>query len=431
MRLLQTRAMVAWPLAAVLLLSGRLGAAEAEGYLPPEKVSVLPIFLVPKGEAPPTRAQAVRLMRHLTWAQKAYRKMLGGQITFEIARRAPLVFHSPKTLNFFRGRPEGGAPDYVAELLPRLEHNRHTCPYILLTVVMNPQDAFPKQGGRSLNGGVNTGGGFIQLASFVLDKVPNMQSLLRHELGHSFGLPHVDAYGYDMKSNPSIMSYSPAKATTGFRESQTPGRLIPEDLRLLAINDRVFPGLDFNLRTDVPQGYRLHDEIRYTKPMTIPGQPKGVVVTTDSGEAYNSKVAHIAQGRIETSRDDGSVSYNSKTMWHSAVAADGWVSVELEFPMPVELTAIRVYSQHSGKYHPAQAARIAVRDEKGEMRAVCEQPLKAIDATVTFPRAKAQTWRLELAAGPSRQVVVRGLRFYSGEREIFPPLLVEPEVANR
>jgi hypothetical protein len=32
--------------------------------------------------------------------------------------------------------------------------------------------------------------------------------------------------------------------------------------------------------------------------MKIPGQPDGPMVTTHSGEAYQSKVANIVQGRI-------------------------------------------------------------------------------------------------------------------------------------
>ena len=95
--------------------------------------------------------------------------------------------------------------------------------------MMNPKDDIPTPGGRPLNGGFNTGGGIIILSSFTLDRSPYIQSTLQHELGHAFGLPHVDVYGYDMKTNASIMSYDPRHHTKGFTESRKPGKLIPED----------------------------------------------------------------------------------------------------------------------------------------------------------------------------------------------------------
>jgi hypothetical protein len=366
-------------------------------------------------------------MRHLTWSQTAYKELLRDHVTFEIARKVPLLVESPRPLAFFRSRPENGAPEFVAELLQHLQHNRYTCPYIILTVVMNPQDAFPKQGGRSLNGGVNAGGGFVQLSSFVLDKAGNLQSLLRHELGHALGLPHVDVYGYDMKSNRSIMAYNSRHETNGFQESRTPGALIPEDLRLLSLNQRVFPKLRFQPQKDVPRGYELRDKIEYLMPMKIPGQPDGIRVTTTSGEMFDSRVGNIVQGRIKPSRDDGSVQFDPATMWHSGNDSNGWVTADLVFPMAVELTAIRVHSQHSGKYNAARAARISIQSGGGQWEVVVEQAVHNIDERVAFGGTQAQTWRLQLAPGSSNRVAVRGLQLYSGDTEIFLPLLVEPQ----
>ena len=72
-----------------------------------------------------------------------------------------------------------------------------------------------------------------------------------------------------MKTNPSIMSYNPAHHTNGFDPSPTPGTLIPEDLRGLAKNQRVFPGLRFDPRRDVPAGYHLHPLVKLG-PMELP-----------------------------------------------------------------------------------------------------------------------------------------------------------------
>ena len=50
--------------------------------LPPKLVSVLPVFLVPRDEAPPTEDQKARVLRHLSWAQERYRELLRGADTF-------------------------------------------------------------------------------------------------------------------------------------------------------------------------------------------------------------------------------------------------------------------------------------------------------------------------------------------------------------
>lgn len=71
-----------------------------------------------------------------------------------------------------------------------------------------------------MNGGFNTGGGTILIASRHFTDRPNGQSTLQHELGHAFGLPHIDAYGYPLRGNsPSIMSYNPKHHTRCLKPS--------------------------------------------------------------------------------------------------------------------------------------------------------------------------------------------------------------------
>ncbi|MGL6073097.1 MAG: hypothetical protein ACRC8S_02930 [Fimbriiglobus sp.] len=222
-----------------LLVLG-VGVASGQSAIPPRTVSILPVFFVPKGAEKPTEEQTKKLQRHLEWSQTRYKELLRNQGTFAIEAK-PHVYQSERELAFYRADSEGGASLYVSELLEDLKTNRFTCPYVLLVVVMNPKDDFPVGGGRPLNGGINTGGGIIQLSSYSLDRVPNFQSTLQHELGHSFGLPHVDVYGYDMKTNDSLMSYNPKHYTKQFTPSETPGQLNAEDLRALAMNQRVFP----------------------------------------------------------------------------------------------------------------------------------------------------------------------------------------------
>jgi len=410
-----------WQVLAIGLLAG---LTPSQDVVPPHDVKVLAVFFVPTDENAPTDNQSQRLMRHLDWCRTRYRQLLGDQVTFPVAEQKPRVYRSARPLGFYRIQPEASAPQVASELLTDLKYNRYNCPYVLLAVMMNPKDDFPSGGGRPLNGGYNTGGGIIVLSSFALDHSPNFQSTLQHELGHAFGLAHVDVYGYDMQSNASIMSYNPRHHTNGFKPSPTPGKLIPEDLRGLALNTRVFPKLRFDPAKDVPRGYSIAPRIVPLGPMQIPGQPGSVQVTTDSGEEYGSKAANIIRGPIIPSTKVGKITFDAKSMWQSAKAANGWVSLQVAFPYEVELTRVAIHSQHSGEYHAAQAVRVAARRADGHFRQIHQAELKSVDEMETLPQpTTSREWRFSFRAAKTGCVVLRGLRFFSGEDELFPPLI--------
>ena len=238
---------------------------------PPAQVSVLPVFLVPAGDKAPSGPQKLTLEKHLEVCRKRYAEMLGNREGFRVAPGGPKVVRSRKTLAELRLCRRLRA-EIVAMLLAEYKVNRFTCPYVFLTVVMNPNADWPAGGGPPLNGGLNTGGGIVILSSRGLDTSPNFQSTLQHEIGHGFGLPHVDAYGHDMGKSPSLMSYNPKHHTSGFSPAAEPGRLMPEERRALALNRRAVLGLTFDPRRDVPAGYVIAD-LGWIPPMNIPGQP--------------------------------------------------------------------------------------------------------------------------------------------------------------
>ncbi|MCY2989316.1 MAG: hypothetical protein NTY19_15785 [Planctomycetota bacterium] len=386
----------------------------------PERVSVMPVFFIPKGEIAPTKEQKLRFTAHLKWTQKRYRELLGDRDTFQIAKEVPDLCQGKKPQKFYREQPEDGAPEMVGELLDHYKLNRFNCPYVFAIIVMNPQGDWPqKPGGRPCNGGFNRGCGIVLVTSRFLDQVPYFQSTLQHELGHAFGLRHVDDYGYDQQTSLSIMSYNHALGTNSFQPSTTPGILIPEDLRSLALNRRCFPTLRFDSERDVPDGYKLHRVI-WLVPMKIVGHPPyEIEVTTSSGSTFGSKPSNVVQCEILPSSGPG-VTYDASRMWTSDAAPSGWVSLDVTFPVVVTLNAMRIYTEHSGQYHRAHRARIQV--QKGnEFEDVVERDLEAADATVSMSPTRGQTWRVHLLAGPSKIVVVRGLRFASSSGEIFPP----------
>ncbi|MBN1590966.1 MAG: hypothetical protein JW888_15745 [Pirellulales bacterium] len=395
----------------------------AEPYLPPDRVEVLPVFLVARGEKPPSNKQMARLASYLQWVQRRYYEMLGRRDTFQIADTRPHVYQGQHDLAFYRKQPQNCAPYWTGELLRHYGVTRFTCPYVMVAVVMNPHDGFPNGGGRPLNGGFDTGGGIVILSSYGLMRDDsNFESTLEHELGHAFGLLHVNVYGYDMKTNPSIMSYDRAHHTKGFRPAAKPGTLIPEDIRALALNRRVFHKLKFDPANDVPKDYSIAPRLPCMGPMTIPGQADSkVLATTPSGEINRSSVANVVQGRIKPS-DGPKDRFDPRTMWSSAPAADGLVSVELGFPMPVRLNTIGIHSQWGGQHDAALAVGVQAMVGK-RLRAVAQRNLESVDDRVSFRPTKAKKWRLVFQAGPSRKVVIRGLQFFSGRTEIFPPLI--------
>ena len=410
-------------LAVALIGSGDARAPELQ-VLPPRSVKVLPVFYVPKGEAEPTVDQADRLMRHVDWARRRYAELLPGHATFEVQGRRPFVYRGKEDLAGCRALPEGGAAGFAGDLMRKLGYTRYNSPYVFLVLLMNPVDDYPYGGARPLNGGYGTGGGIVILSSTSLDRSPNFQSTLQHELGHSFGLPHVDVYGYDMGSNDSFMSYSPRHQTNGFIPSPTPGKLIPEDIRGLALNRRAFPKLRFDPKRDVPSGYRIAPRVVCLGPMDLPGQLDRLNVSTDSGEEDGSSVDNVLLGPALPS---GRLPvFAPATMWRSAKSQTGWVSLQVEFPLAVPLTRVAVHTMRPRDSDAAVAVRVSVPAPGGRFRAVAERSLTSADGAQAIPRTTARVWRFEFRTGPSGSVVIRGLQFFTGANEIFPPQVPFP-----
>lgn len=413
----------------LVILTGSIAEAteEAGAYVAPRHVEVLPVFLVPTDEDPPSLDQQTRLMRHLVWAQQRFYELLKGRDTFVIAPNEPVIIEGKYSGPAYDAMPEMAGPQFISEVLSALHFTRFNAPYVFFIVVMNTRNINPIGGGRPLNGGLNTGPGMVEISSWALDKTPNFQSTVRHELAHSFGLVHADVYGYQMDGSASIMAYNIMHHTDGFNPSATPGILIPEDIRALALNRRVFPQLFFDLDEDVPSGYSLAP-IRYFGPQEIPGQPSyHISGTTTSGEEYGSSVRRMLDLDVKPnwgwtpggwlSRDVST--YDASSMWHSGESSDGWVSLDLSFPITVTLSGICVHSQHSARYHMACGIRLQAQSH-GRFGDVAVGPITSPDAMVEFPPTTAKMWRLYLQAGDSRMVVVRGLRFFNGDEEIFP-----------
>lgn len=401
----------------LLWLAG--AAAEAGDPLhPPEQVPVLPVFFVAHDAEPPSLDQVDRLARHLRWTQDTFRRLLDGRGTFRMANRAPLIFHSAHDLAYYREPDRPFVAHMVSDLLAALGHTRFDNPFVFVIVFMNPAEDFPIGGGRPVNGGFNTGGGVVILSSHALDRQPMFQSTLRHEIGHAYGLPHVDVYAYDMATNPSIMSYKASHWTNFFQESADPGILIPEDIRGLAMNDRGFAGLTF----EVPPGYEIFPTAIWLGPMDLPGRPAyGVALSSSDIATYGTSLESIVLNEIWPSAGPG-VRFAANAMWNSALDAPGaWSEIDVRFPLAARLSRITVHSEHSGRYHRAQTIEILVKGAGGfEPVARVDEP--EADQSMEFEAQRSHEWRLRLRRGESGYVTLRGLRFFDGQVEILPKM---------
>ena len=400
----------------------RLPKPEFE-FLPPKTVSVFPVFFVASDQKDPSLQQADLLIRHLQWARKWYLDQLKDGGTFELFSDQPYLFRGRHPLAHYVGLPKGErAPAHVQELLEHFQLSRFNCPFVFVMIVDELKER--PAGGRPFNSGFNGGGGIVQMSRSGLTPQGSFQGILRHELGHAFGLQHVSLYQYDMATSFSVMSYNKQTQTKGFHDSPTPDILIPEDIRALALNDRVFPNLEFNEQKHLPAGYQISPRIAALPPMKLPDGPQDrIIVVSKSGEDLSNRAQNLVRRQIvpnvrsETSKQG--INYDPKSMWHSDDAKTPWKTLELTFPIPVGLTAVRIHSQHSGRIHPVQRFRLSSFSDDGSVQQVTDQPVTSDDQTVGFTEHHSIKWKLDFQPGKSGKVALRGLQFYFKETELF------------
>jgi hypothetical protein len=223
-------------------------------------IDVLPVFFVPADAPDPTQDEIQRFQEHLNITQNRYKELLHGRDTFTIAPASPLVYHSPHNVSYFTLGTDGRWGKLTSELLSYMNVTRFSLSHVLVVIFMNPYDDWPGYTGATINGGFNMGAGMVRLpSSHLADANSTFQTTLEHELGHAFGLVHPDAYGYNLTTNPSVMSYDD-RLWHGFQPPEVDRIFIPEDIYELSRNKLAFPHLYFNASEDVPPGYVMHDK---------------------------------------------------------------------------------------------------------------------------------------------------------------------------
>ena len=251
---------------------GKLTSRRLEG----PRISVKPIFYVFKDQwhSGLPSEEDLRLIRHyLEHARDHFKQLLGPDVeAFDIAEAsihrgqydessikkiAEQSLHTPsdQSKEHIQGQTQDQTRNPAQKLAPDFEHamlkeilelrgsNRYIEPSVFVFILVNPNMQLYRPhwggGGRSFNGGVNGGGGIVVLEYRRLRY--GFYSTLVHELGHAFGLTHVNCSGQSMSESESIMSYNPRHRSRGSGVAINPGSLTDTERAKLLLSPRIFP----------------------------------------------------------------------------------------------------------------------------------------------------------------------------------------------
>jgi hypothetical protein len=240
------------------------------------RISVKPIFYVFKDQwhSGLPSEEDLRLIRHyLEHARDHFKQLLGPDVeAFDIAEAsihrgqydessikkiAEQSLHTPsdQSKEHIQGQTQDQTRNPAQKLAPDFEHamlkeilelrgsNRYIEPSVFVFILVNPNMQLYRPhwggGGRSFNGGVNGGGGIVVLEYRRLRY--GFYSTLVHELGHAFGLTHVNCSGQSMSESESIMSYNPRHRSRGSGVAINPGLLTDTERAKLLLSPRIFP----------------------------------------------------------------------------------------------------------------------------------------------------------------------------------------------
>lgn len=438
---------------------------------PPPRVAVLPVFVVPSDQSlPDLEVASDNFGVHLQIARRKYASMLARdglqRASFRLASWndsdhlaypvsaytdavAPIVVHVDETTAQVTAQAGVGSYDFMATVLDAVGCHQASCPFVFaVSAVGNP---FGGAGGRKLNHGLNNGGGMVL---FNYDDGPRgvseatttltFQSTLLHELGHAFGLPHIDAVcgaacgpNHASTTSPSVMSQSLANHITGCgypnpsgapcvypgdaAVDAMPGTLLAEDIIRLSHNDRAFAGLDWIVAVDGGVQYRgsavQNTDIAAHQTITLTDEfaDYAAVLIGDKGAPMLEQHEPLHGSRA----------------WTASGTPYSWTTIAVQLPDVVDLRRVDVYSGHSGVEGRMRGARLrhdgVVLDETSSQLGLDNVALEVAGGVM------GDVFEIDVQIHGSGSVTLRALRFFA-ERdgatvELFPAS--EPRVVAK
>lgn len=156
------------------------------------RVTVLPVFFVPQGEDEPADELQEKLMRYLEIARLRYKELLFDRDTFEYHPDPQVIMGECNLDTYWTDHGPADSSRIFREIF-RAFAMGSDIPFVFLTILTS-NESYPAGGGRPFNGGHNEGGGIVIMSSKGLSTDHRFESTLQHELGHSFGLVHIEVY---------------------------------------------------------------------------------------------------------------------------------------------------------------------------------------------------------------------------------------------
>lgn len=235
-----------------------------------ERIRVFPVIFFPQdAKLSKGRIDSAyqKMSDSLVHVQSHFRRLLISD-TFLIEQNPDKVFRSARPHRYFLGSPNA-KPDsahlMLGELLRHYGETRESTRRVYVLVYVRPGEIecswIDKHrmcigGGRTIDSFPEPGGGIVQMefSSLMENKPYRFLSTVTHEIGHGFGLTHVDCFNYDMRRNDSIMSYNDAHLPAELGKGKFYGNLNPEEYALLSLHRRAFPRFRYDPALHNPTG---------------------------------------------------------------------------------------------------------------------------------------------------------------------------------
>ena len=258
-----------------LTSNSALGQTHGFSFRNEKRLEVFPVLFVPSdvAEIPPSVVNGISesLYGRLEVAQRRYGILLETD-TFKIADGPLHVFYAKRPHSYYMNLNSPNNKDgpdrahtIMRELFSWNHDDRMQSKYIYLIIYARPclgvgsgrcigQFGVQERGkgeilggGLPFNGPPNSGGGFteLELSALLTDYPYTFQASVVHELGHTFGLSHVDCHGYNQGTDLSPMAYNLVRRSWGLIESSVPGEFDPEDYFTLSENELAFPHFQY------------------------------------------------------------------------------------------------------------------------------------------------------------------------------------------